>query len=584
MKTETVETWFGFKWGVVTFFLLLLMISVATLFVAMIFLAGVPGIGGATFGVGLAGLPIVLVGGSILLGWVQAKMLRPYVPGLRGWTIVTLLGMVLFIGFNFLFSSSLLGSSGAVDSLSSWLGIGREGLGRRQYFEVQGFVQTAVLLFWLTLTAFGFMSFGQWLLLQWHVRSAYWWLGGTVLSAFSGSLIGVLIGGATGAVVTMACIAFFQGLILVGLLKRQNQLDEPWQWDRYVVFSSSALGGLGLLVLIFLPTPFSGQPGAGLFASGCEQKIMADIANGRSGIGQLLSVRTSGHKDIVDTVTMLPNGQELLTTARDGTVRLWEWPCLQEKLIIPSDTNFNYAAPMSVTDDSRYIVTKNPGSWPIVVETMSGETVLEMDHAVGEALAVAPNGEYVAIPNKATISIHQLADGRIQCQFTAHQDLPITHVLFTPDSQKVVSVDFYGGLRVWNPATCSQSLAIPRPNYALDRMVVDPTGQFVAAVTFQESQLFVWDLTTGGTLFERKRVSEDFWRGDILFSADGRYLIAAGGKDSLRIWEWQENVERFHYKVNGLTRLTMTPDGSQLIAFTRDGEMRILNWQELVPQ
>ena len=586
MKVETIQTRFWLKWGAVTSLLLFFLIGGASLAVGMIFvmfsLSVEYAVDSSALWLWLIVLPVILVGGSFLLGWVQSNMLRHYLPELKGWVAVTVLGMIFFIGFNLLFLESLLGSSEIVDSLNTWLGVSSVGFGRDQYSEVRNFMSTAVSVFRLTLTAFGFMSFWQWLRLHRYVKSAYWWFGGTLLSVFSGNLIGMMIGRAIGAIVTVVCIVFFQGMVLEGLLKRQNQLNEPWFWDRYIIFTSLALGSLALLVLILLSTRFVGQPGARLFSSGCEQSVMADLTYGRSGISQLLSGRTPGHKNTISKVMMIPNGQELLTMAQDGSVRLWEWPCLQEKLVIPIDQYVTYA-PIDVTADSRYLVTMNPFSRPIVVEVMTGETVLKMDYAISRSLAVAPNGEYVALPNKSTISVRHLSDGGEQCQFTAHAEGPITHVLFTPDSQRVLSVDFYDGLRVWDPATCSQSLAIPRPYYALEKVVIDPTGQYVAAVTNDQSHLFVWNLTRGDTLFERERISEGFWRGDILFSADGRYLIAAGGNDSLRIWEWQENVERYHYKLNGLAHMTMSPDGSQLIAFTRDGEMTILNWEELVP-
>jgi WD40 repeat protein len=374
-----------------------------------------------------------------------------------------------------------------------------------------------------------------------------------------------------------------QGVVLLGLLQRGLAGNDRWHNDYKIVGGAALIMGVAVIAFLLLPSPINRTSSAAFASVGCEASVMGSSGDNGLGIGRLVSVKTGGHKDMIDTLTMLPDGSGLLTASRDGTVRLWQWPCLQEKLVLPTASNFNDSAPVSVTGDGRYLVTKNPRSEIIIVELATGETVQVAARMIGDVTAVSPDGQYIAASNKDIIHVYNFADGREICQFTAHEEAsPITNILFTPDSQRVLSVAYYDGVHVWQPTTCTEELVLERPYYAIDQIVVHPNGQFVAASTSQESQVYVWNLTTGQTMFERQRISDDNWMGNILFAPDGRTLIAGGDYGTLRIWDWQTGVEIYHNTIPDLSRVAITPDGQQLITMTHNGAVTTLNWEEMI--
>ena len=527
-------------------------------------------------------LPLLPIASAIVLGWVQSEMLRPYLPNLKRWTNLTGIGICFVIVTISLFPRHFLNPRQASHVLVTLFDIEPQGLGHNQYGRIRTSLGMVTIIFSLTLSSFGFTSLHQWTSLRKHVSNGSWWIIGTVLSVISSGLINLLIGGTIGAVIAIVFIQFMQGLILTGLLQQKYNVQKPWLWDQYILIVTSAMVLFTLFVSIILPAPFSPQTRRKpLFSSGtCAQGVIGQLENGRFGITQLMRNRTRGHKDEIEDVMMMPNGQELLTTAKDGTVRLWQWPCLKEKLVIPSRVNRDLI-PTNVVNNGRYIITINPKEYAIAVEAATGKPVLEIPGDRIGTLAAAPNGQLIALGEYTAIKVYDTVDGSEQCQFRDHKQTQVTNILFTPNSKRVLSVDNEGALRVWEPTTCSQKAVFRLPSDKVGEISVDPSGHFVAVSIPKQNEIYVWNLATWQTMFVHRQVANSSWLSDIAFAPNGRHLIASGG-DILRIWHWSDGKEAYNMPFPGLAKVTVTPNGRQLIVMTDSGEITVLDWEGLI--
>lgn len=145
-------------------------------------------------------------------------------------------------------------------------------------------------------------------------------------------------------------------------------------------------------------------------ASGSYRKIkiwcLADQTEAESPHAKLLHTLTA-HSHIVTGLIFCPDNQTLITSSRDGTIKLWQWKTGKLIQTIKEDTGAIYA------------------------------------------IALHPNGEIIATGSEDnTLRLWHLASGKLLGIFTSHT-LPINAVAFSPDGQTLVSASQDKTIKVW---------------------------------------------------------------------------------------------------------------------------------------
>ncbi|MFB2934156.1 WD40 repeat domain-containing protein [Aerosakkonemataceae cyanobacterium BLCC-F154] len=149
----------------------------------------------------------------------------------------------------------------------------------------------------------------------------------------------------------------------------------------------------------------------GLFiASGSYRKIkiwcLQDETGSESPSAKLLHTLTA-HSHIVTGLIFCPDRQTLISSSRDGTIKLWHWKTGKLIHTIKEDTGAIYA------------------------------------------IALHPNGEIIATGSEDnTLRLWHLATGKLLGIFTSHTQ-PINAVAFTPDGQTLVSASQDKTIKVW---------------------------------------------------------------------------------------------------------------------------------------
>ncbi|HEY9300635.1 MAG TPA: WD40 repeat domain-containing protein, partial [Phormidium sp.] len=149
----------------------------------------------------------------------------------------------------------------------------------------------------------------------------------------------------------------------------------------------------------------------GLFlASGSYRKIkiwcLQDETGSESPNAKLLHTLTA-HSHIVTGVIFCPDNQTLISSSRDGTIKLWHWKTGKLIRAIKEDTGAIYA------------------------------------------IALHPNAEIIASGSEdKTLRLWHLASGKLLGTFTGHT-LPVNAVAFTPDGQTLVSASQDKTIKVW---------------------------------------------------------------------------------------------------------------------------------------
>ncbi|MFO0803579.1 MAG: sigma-70 family RNA polymerase sigma factor [Gemmataceae bacterium] len=194
---------------------------------------------------------------------------------------------------------------------------------------------------------------------------------------------------------------------------------------------------------------------------------------------------------------------------------------------------------------------------------------------------------------------------------------------FSPDAKSLAVVHYEssrtdgrtGAVHVWDPETGKLLSKFPMGRLGASHVAWSPNGSRLAAVT--DHRLWVWDVKTGqplgppatgheaavtafafgpdGRLFTASDdnsirswdpagkpglvLMQDHWVRGLALSADGSLLAGSALADDLRVWEAKTGREKFRLLGNGAMggtrQVRFTPDGSRLVAWGDDLELRV---------
>lgn len=287
--------------------------------------------------------------------------------------------------------------------------------------------------------------------------------------------------------------------------------------------------------------------------------------------------RMVGHTEQIVAVSASPEGDTVLTSARDGTVRLWDAGTGQElwSVAIPG---INWA---EFNADGSLVAVAGYDGGVYVYDSATGTRVHHFSGAhpgQGGAtrVAFAPGSEGPPLLASAGVDgrvrVWNLASGTAQRFLKPRHEGPVWALTFSPDGTHLLSGGDGGVTRAWD-VTGGDTIAVLRqddpvgiirigtngaraivasgetavvwswlddttvtlgehPHMILD-VAFDPTGTAVA--TTSGKQVYLWDAATG----ERR---EEFrghldWVNTVDFDPDGRRIVTASGDGTARVWD-----------------------------------------------
>jgi WD40 repeat protein len=144
---------------------------------------------------------------------------------------------------------------------------------------------------------------------------------------------------------------------------------------------------------------------------------------------------------------------------------------------------------------------------------------------------------------------------------------PTSPVVFTPDSQMVISGDPDGKIRFWDVAAGTIVSTLDAQGEMITNLALSPDGNLLASSCLY-GEIKLWDLRAS-RLSQTIQTTEGFEIGDLQFSPDGQWLIWAEGELALG-----NQVQLFHLSQNTLEHtividhtifdIDISPDSSML--------------------
>ncbi|RFU78839.1 nacht and wd40 domain [Trichoderma arundinaceum] len=281
-------------------------------------------------------------------------------------------------------------------------------------------------------------------------------------------------------------------------------------------------------------------------------------------------------------VSFSTDGQQVLSSSAERMIRIWDvgtGTCIQT--IKASD--FVFAA--IFTADGQQIISGGIEKTICIWDTNTGACLRRLegheDH-VG-LIALSADGQRIASSSSLRSKSVTLWDANTGAclQILPCDESYMRSIKFSNDGERLATADLNGIINIWDVKTGAR-LQSSRGGYteAVAACALSPDFQR-AAFGFHSGNIKIRDINTGG-LVEALNGCKPHSVENLVFSADGRQLLSAGGPgDAHSIKVWDTTTWNWTKTLFGHSSLVMSvacsQDGQWVASSSSDGTVRIWN-------
>jgi WD40 repeat protein len=292
--------------------------------------------------------------------------------------------------------------------------------------------------------------------------------------------------------------------------------------------------------------------------------------------GTELRVLTA-YKQQPKIVAFSPDGKLLASASYDGTAHVHETATGKE--VFRPQAHKGVILSLCFAPDGKTLLAGEEGAvsfW----ETQAGQLRRRVG-GLGEQMYVvlfAPDGRtFAAGTSGGTIHLWETATARQLHKFKRHAD-NVQALAFSPDGAALASGGSECSVRLWDTGTGEQRNALAGHQERVTAVAVAPGGKVVATAGWDHS-IRLWDADTGRELRRfgwtpREKVPVGMSQAvhALLFSPDGKLLVAAGYGDKVWLWDLEKGEQTRTFP--GI-RAALSPDGKHLVTAGWEGVARL---------
>jgi WD40 repeat protein len=291
-----------------------------------------------------------------------------------------------------------------------------------------------------------------------------------------------------------------------------------------------------------------------------------------------------GHSGIIEALVFAPDGKRIISGSSDGTVKIWDTATANEVMTLRGHTGSIASIRLSPTAKEIYSagVDGTIKVWDISVDH---EQLTFEEHIPLSRMIFSPDSMRIAAAvQRGGIMLWDIASGtEVMTLKTQWQDRP--SIAFSPDGRQIACGNCGRNgdkIEIWSVASGAKTMTLRGHTGSIYCVTFSPDGKFIASLS-DNSELRVWDARSGAGCLKV------FWEGNsfpelpdrrvisMAFSPDGKRIIAPAYDDTVRIWDSstgeQAMVLRGHESfVKGVA---VSPDGRRIASCSFDKTVRV---------
>jgi WD40 repeat protein len=280
-----------------------------------------------------------------------------------------------------------------------------------------------------------------------------------------------------------------------------------------------------------------------------------------------------GHTDRIEACVFSPDGQHIVSTSYDKTVRVWDVQTGR-----PANTfkgQYGRLNGCSFSPAGLGVLLAGAFGEFKIWDVFSGQVIRNFSgRGDVEACIFSPDGRTILSGGSdKSLCLWDASTGELQQTIPGHSESVIA-LAFSPDGKFFASSAYDKTVKLWNAPDGKLLQTLYSGNEAVHACEFSPDGSLLALASWDKT-LRLLSVPTGGLL----RIFEGHTRGVTAcsFSPEGKCIVSSSDDNTLRLWDVQcgDLLGVLEGHTDGVTACSYSRDGKYIISASHDKTLRL---------
>jgi hypothetical protein len=278
-----------------------------------------------------------------------------------------------------------------------------------------------------------------------------------------------------------------------------------------------------------------------------------------------------GHPGGATSAVFSKDGQILISSGRDNTIRLWD---MTTGLPVNILQGFTDRLSVDISPDGRLLAASSSDDTIRLFDMRTGIELAVIKGHEDDVLAVrfSPDGQLLASASTDGTVRLWTSTGNPVRTLEGHKQ-PVYAVAFSPDGLRLASAGQDRQVLFWETASGLQ-LATLKDNQRIFSVAFSPDGNLLASAGDART-ITLWNVNTGENLGALQGHLDVI--NSVTFSTDGTCLASGSSDNSVILWDvfTKQQVAQLLGHIGPITAVSFSADGVRLLSASADQTIRV---------
>lgn len=286
-------------------------------------------------------------------------------------------------------------------------------------------------------------------------------------------------------------------------------------------------------------------------------------------------LQENAHPKGLERISFAPDGVRLVTSARDGSIKVWD--VLQRKLRTPIAGHTADAYSVSFVAGGARILSSGADKTARLWDSTSGHQVEAFHHAMTHvrcAILGRTENDMLTAGEDKYVRLWDVKKKKSVKAMPGHTREVAGLAYRGGKYNQVVSASFDQTVRLWNLDDGKELRTLRGHTGICTSVALTPDGTFALSGSY-DGTVRMWNLDTGEAVHKFGGNLGHVWA--VAVSADGRRAVSAGAEKKIQLWDLRTRTLLHTYEghTNSVTGLAFAPDGRSFASCGLDKSFRV---------